>query len=138
MAVVLINGRAYDHTQLIVTYAGIPLPSVTNITYTEEQEKAFNMGTGNRPVSFGQGGISASGSIELSMNDIEAIRDGAPNGSLVQVPLSDLIITFINPQKPVNHVIKNLAWTNDEVSSSEGDTDIKSTLNFIASHITYR
>lgn len=138
MAVVLVNGRAYDHTQIVITYAGVPLPSCSTITYSEEQEKEFNYGTGNRPVSFGQGPITASGSIELSMNDIEAIRDSAPNGSMVQIPLADLNVTVINPQKPVNHSIKNTSFTNDEVVSNQGDKDIKMTLNFVASHIKWR
>ena len=138
MAAVLVNGRAYDHSQITVVYLGVPLVSVTSIDYGEDQEKGFNMGMGNRPVSYGQAGIEASGSIELSMNDIEAIRDVAPNGSLVQIPLSDMVIVFANPQKPVTHIIKNVTFTSDRPSSSQGDTDIKLTLDFLASNIKWR
>lgn len=137
MGVVLINGRAYDHTQLTIIYGGIRLTSATSLDYGEEQDKAFNNGVGNRPVSFGQGAITASGSIELSMNDVKAIRAGAPNGSLLQIPLADVIITFINPQGPVIDTIKNVSWTTDRVNSSEGDTDVKLTLDFIASHVKW-
>jgi hypothetical protein len=138
MSVVLVNGRAYDHTQITIVYLGIPLPSVTTIDYGEDQEKGFNLGLGNRPVSFGQAGIEASGSVELSMNDVEIIRDAAPNGSFLQIPLADMVIVFANPQKPVTHVIKNIAWTSDKPSSSQGDTDIKVTFDFIASNIKWR
>lgn len=138
MSVVLINGRAYDHTQVQVLYLGVPLSSVTSIDYGEEQEKAFNHGTGNRPVSFGVSSIESNGSIELSMNDIEAIRDAAPNGSLLQIPLNDMLVVFTNPQKPVTHTIKNVAWTTDKPSSAQGDTDIKVSLDFISSNVKWR
>lgn len=138
MSVVLINGRAYDHTQVQVIYLGVPLPSVTSLDYGEEQDKANNFGTGNRPVSRGRASIDSSGSVELSMNDIEAIRDAAPNGSLLQIPAGDMLVVFTNPQKPVTHVIKNLEWTTDQPSSSQGDTDIKATLDFIASNVKWR
>ena len=137
MAVVLVNGEAYTHTQIQVIYLGVPMPSVSSIDYGEDQDKANNFGTGNRPVSRGRGAIDSSGSIELSMNDIEAIRDAAPNGSLLQIPPSDLLIVFINPQKPVTHTIKNLEWTSDRPSSTQGDTDIKATFDFIASNIKW-
>jgi hypothetical protein len=138
MSVVLINGRAYDHTQIQIIYLGVPLPSVTTIDYGEEQDKANNFGTGNRPVSRGRSAIDSTGSIELSMNDIEAIRDAAPNGSLLQIPPADLLVVFINPQKPVTHTIKNLEWTTDKPSSSQGDTDIKANLDFVASNVKWR
>ena len=51
MAAPLINGRAYDFTEIVVTMLGGPVVSVKAITYTEEQEKANNFGQGNRPIS---------------------------------------------------------------------------------------
>ena len=138
MSIVLINGRAYDHTQVIVTYLGVPLPSVTSLDYGEEQDKSYNNGVGNRPVSLGLGAIAANGSIEMSMNDVEAIRDAAPDGSLLLIAAGDMVITFINPQKPLAHTIKNLVFTNDKPSTSEGDMDIKVALDFIASNVKWR
>lgn len=138
MSVVLVNGRAYDHTQLQVIYLGVELPSVTTLDYGEEQDKVFNHGSGNRPVSFGQGPIDTNGSVEMSMNDVEAIRDAAPNGSLLQIPLGDMVVVFSNPQKPITHVIKNIAWITDTPTTSQGDTDIKITLDFVASNIKWR
>jgi hypothetical protein len=55
----LINGTAYDFSQIIVTILGVPVASVSSIEYSEEQEKTNNYGAGNRPVSRGQGAIEA-------------------------------------------------------------------------------
>lgn len=138
MSVVLVNGRAYDYTQITAIVLGVPLAGISSITYIEEQEKANNFGTGNRPVSRGRSAIDASGSLEISMNDVEALRDAAPNGSLVQIPSFDIVLVFGNPQKPVTHILKNVEFTNDGVETTQADTDVKRTFDIIMSHVKYR
>lgn len=138
MSVPLINGRAYDFTQITVSLLSVPLSGVSALNYSEEQEKTNNFGTGNRPTSRGQGPIDSSGSIELSMNEVEAIRDAAPDGSLLKIPAFDITVVFGNPQKPVVHVLKNVEFTNDGVDSSQGDTDLRRTFDLVISHVKYR
>ena len=138
MAAVLVNGRAYDFTQLTCLYLGVPLASLSSIDYEETQEKKNNFGTGNRPVSRGHGAIDASGSMELSMNDIEAMRDAAPDGSLLMFPSSEFILVFGNVQGVQKHVLKNLEFTTDGGGGKTGDTGLKRTLNFAISHVQYR
>ncbi len=53
----LINGVAYSYVDVIVEIAGVPAPSVSKISYSEEQAKENNFGTGGRPVSRGKGKI---------------------------------------------------------------------------------
>jgi len=134
----LINGRAYDYTQIIITVLDVPLSGVKSINYTAEQPKENNMGTGNKPVSRGRGAINPSGSLEISMNDIEAIRDVAPQGNLLLIEPFDIIVTFGNPQKVVNHVLKDVEFTNDGVETTQGDTDIARTFDIVISDIEYR
>jgi hypothetical protein len=134
----LINGTAYDFSQIIVTILGVPVASVSSIEYSEEQEKTNNYGAGNRPVSRGAGAIEAKASIEISMNDVEAIRAVAPNGSLLQVPAFDITVFFGNLQNPVTHVLKNAEFINDGVESSQGDTDVKKKFDLVISHIKWK
>ncbi len=138
MAQPLINGQAFDYAQITPLYLGVPLVSMTSITYEETQEKVDNPGTGNRGISRGRADIKSSGSIELSMNDIEALRDIATDGSLLALPASDFILIFGNPQNVQTHVLKNLEFTNDGGTGTQGDTDMKMTLNFIISNVIYR
>ena len=138
MSVPLINGKAFDYVGITAIVLGVPLPSISQINYTEEQEKTNNFGTGNRPVSRGKAAIEASASFEISMNDVEALRDVAPDGSLLLIPAFDIIIVYGNPQKPVTHVLKNCEFTNDGVETSQGDTDIKRTFDLVISHVKYR
>lgn len=134
----LINGQAYDFAQIIVNVMGVPIPSVTSIDYQEEQEKVDNYGAGNRPVSRGRGTIKATASIEMSMNDVEAIRDVAPDGSLVAIPAFDIVVVFGNPQNPVKHTIKNCEFKTDGVSGSVDDTDMTKSFDLITSHILWK
>ena len=134
----LINGQAYDYTQIIMSVLGVPVAGVTSINYTEEQEKTNNFGAGNRPVSRGRGAIEASGSIELSMNEIEALRDAAPGGSMLKIPPFEITIVYLNLQKVVTHKLKNVEFTNDGVETSQGDTDIRRTFDIVMSDVKYR
>ena len=138
MALPLVNGQAFDFSQITPLYLGVPLVSLTSITYEEVQEKVDNPGTGNRGISRGRADIKSTGSIELSMNDIEALRDIAPDGSLLLLPASDFILVFGNPQNIQTHILKNLEFTNDGGAGTQGDTDLKMTLNFIISNVIYR
>jgi len=134
----LINGHAYDYTQIIMSVLGVPVAGVTAINYTEEQEKTNNFGAGNRPVSRGRGAIDASGSLELSMNEIEALRDAAPDGSLLKIPPFEITIVYLNLQKVVTHKLKNVEFANDGVETSQGDTDIRRTFDIVMSDVKYR
>jgi hypothetical protein len=72
------------------------------------------------------------------MNDIEALRDAAPSGSLLQIPAFDVTVVFGNPQKPVVHVLKKVEFTNDGLDSTQGDTDLKRTFDLVISNVKYR
>jgi len=134
----LINGKAYDFSQIVTNILGVTVAGITSISYSEEQEKVNNFGAGNRPVSRGAGAINASGSVTISMNDIEALRDAAPNGSLLQIPAFDITVTFLNDQKVVTHVLKNCEFINDGVETSQGDTDVVKGFDLVISHIQFR
>lgn len=134
----LINGRAFDYGQIIVNVMGVPIPSVTSIEYQEEQEKTNNFGAGRRPVSRGHGTINSSASIEMSMTDIEAIRDVAPNGSLLAIPSFDIVVVFGNPQSPKKHTLKNCEFTVDGFSGSLDDTDLTKSFDLVVSHIEFK
>lgn len=138
MATPLINGRAYDYSQIEVNILGVPVAGVSAITYTQEQEKVNNFGAGSNPVSRGHGTINSSANITISMNDVEAIRDAAPLGRLLEIPSFDISVTYLNEQKVVTHVLKNCEFLNDGVEATNGDTNIERAFDLVVSHINYR
>lgn len=139
MALPLVNGRAYDYVQITVGILGVPVPGISSINYTEEQEVMGNKGTGKYDVSVGEGGITAQASMDISMNDVEALRDVAPErGSLLSIPYFDVVVVFGNIQGVQTHTVRNCKFKNDGVETTEGDTDIKRTFDLYCSHIDYR
>jgi|TARA_R110000764_G_C10939688_1_gene375946 hypothetical protein len=134
----LINGRAYDFAQIVVNVLGVPLMGISSVTYAEEQEKTNNYGAGKYAVSRGHGAVEASASFDIHMNDIEALRDAAPLGRLLDIPPFDVPITFLNANKVVTHVLKNCEFTNDGVEASQGDTQVQRTFDLVISHVEYR
>jgi hypothetical protein len=138
MATPLVNGRAYDFTQITATILDVPMASATAITYTETQDVQYNKGAGDRPVSVGVGSIEAEASITLSMNDVEALRSVALDGSLLKIPFFDIVVVFGNAQNPQRHILKNVRFKDDGVEASEGDTDLRRSFSLGLSHVVYR
>jgi len=136
----LINGRAYDFAQINMLISGVVVPSISSIEYSEEQEKTNNFGAGDRPVSRGHGAIDAKAKITMSMNDVEALRASATDGSLLKLPAFDVVVVFLHPTsaKVVTHTLKNCEFLSDGVTGSQGDTDLKRDFDLVCSHITYK
>lgn len=137
MASPLINGKSYSYVDLVVVIAGVPVFGIDQLTYESTQEKTNNYGASALPVSRGRGKKEFTGSVTLSMNEIENIRDAIDSGSLLDVEPFDIQVTYINPQKTVTHILKNCEFTSDGADTSEGDTKIAKQLNLIMSHINY-
>jgi len=135
----LINGRAYDFSQIQALISGVPIASISSIEYSEDQKKENNFGSGDRPVSRGHGAIEAKAKITMSMNDVEALRKTVPTGSLLKIPAFDITVVYLHPTSAnvVTHTLKNCEFTSDGVSGSQGDTDLKRDFDLICSHITY-
>lgn len=137
MAKELINGKAYDWSQIVSTINGTELNGVQAIDYEEVQEKANNYGAGSRPVSRGRGRIEPTASITLDMTEAEKLTDSAPNRNLLEIPPFDITVTFDNAGKVVTHVIKNCEFTNNVRSLEEGATGTSVELTLLPSHIVW-
>ena len=55
MAVALVNGRSYSHTDIIANIGGVPVLSISNLTINDTQDKSFSHGTSRLAVAYGEG-----------------------------------------------------------------------------------
>jgi len=133
----LINGEAYTFAQLQLLVGGVPVFEVLSLDYSEEQTKENNFGAGVRPTSRGRAEINASGSIELSQNDVEKLRLKSPDGSLNRLQPFTVIAKFDNGQQLVVDKLKNCEFTNDGVETAQGDTQNSRSFDLIMSHIEW-
>lgn len=139
MGVPLINGRAYDFASITVSFLGVPLAGITSVSYTEEQTKENNYGTGNYAVSRGRGAVEASGSLDLHFEEVEKIRGAAPNRRLLDLPAFDVVVVFGNVgNTPRVHIMKNCEFLSDGVETSQGDTAIARSFDLVLSHVEYK
>lgn len=139
----LINGRAYDFSQIVVNIMDVAITGITEITYEETQEKTMNRGTGTRPNSMGVAGIESTGTITMSMNEVEKFRDaaitaGSTTGSLLDLEPFVITVNYNNAQKPITHTIRDVAFTKDGSGGALDDTEITTSLDIIFSRIDYR
>jgi hypothetical protein len=134
----LINGRAYDFAQIVANVLGVPIMGIQSIEYKEEQEKTNNFGAGKWAVSRGHGAVNADAKIEISMNDVEAMRTVAPNGRLLDLPAFPITVTFLNEQKVVTHTLMNCEFVDDGMTGAQGDTDLVRSFALVVSHIKYK
>lgn len=134
----LINGRAYDFAQIVCNVLGVPLMGIQSIEYKEEQEKTNNKGAGKWTVSRGHGTVDADAKVELSMNDVEALRTVAPDGRLLDIPAFPITVTYLNEQKVVTHTLMNCEFIDDGGGGAQGDTDLVRTFALVVSHIKYK
>jgi hypothetical protein len=121
----LINGRSYDWSQITANIGGVPVAGIASISYEETQEIADNFGAGNRPVSRGFGIIESTGSVTLSMNEVERIQLASPNGLLSGIPEFDITVTFASADGvPANHTLKSCRFKGNKRDMSQGDTEV--------------
>lgn len=98
MAVVgvpLINGVEYTHADILINILGIPVIGVTSIKYSDMQDMTLNYGTGQHPVSRGFGTIVPSGSVTLTMKEVQRLSNASPLGRIQNIPDFDIGVNFI-------------------------------------------
>ena len=137
----MINGTSYSWSQIEIRLSNIvqPVAGISQIEYSDEQKREFNYGANSRPVSVGLGNVTASASLTIHMDDIEALRANIPSGSLQDLGQFDVIVTFLHPDdnKTVTHTLKNCYFNENGVSVGQDDTIIERQYNLNPSHILW-
>lgn len=137
----MINGTAYAWSQIEIQFSNIKqtLVGVKSISYSDEQEVQMNYGAGNMPVSRGHGRVTSEATIELAMEDVEAIRAQIPSGRMQDLGEFDVIVSFLHPEKAkiVTHTLKHCYISNNGVEVSEGDMEIATEYNLNPAYIQW-
>lgn len=137
----MINGTSYSWSQIEIRLSNVvqPLSGISKIEYGDEQNRTFNFGANNRPVSDAYGNVTSNASITIHMDDIEALRKSVPSGSLMDLGKFDVIVSFLHPDesKKTVHTIKNCAFSENGVSVSQDDTIIEKDYNLNPSHVLW-
>ncbi len=140
MALPLLNGRAYDWSQVAVRPAdGVrPFFGITAITYEDEQDIEKNYGFGNMPYNYGMGNIDCKGTLTLYMEELEAMQQTSPTGRIQDYGAFDLVVSFLHPTRgAVHHVLKNVILTKNSRELQQNAKSFTIEVPFICSHIEW-
>lgn len=132
---VLINGKAFSAADISLLVAGINLASISALTITESQEKTNNKGFSDEPTSRGRAGKEYECSMDIAYKDVIKLRNLSPTGSLLDLPMFEILGILDNGIDISRIRVKNCEFTNDGLEVSEGDTEIKRTFDLIIAGI---
>lgn len=146
----LINGVAYSYVDMNFSiqglesayadgFVGIPVQS---IDYTASQQKTANYENSKYATSYSYGKIEYSGSVTFTLDSMEFMRDRifeitGDSRSILDLPPSDITITYSNKGKLNIHTLKNVIFSTENLSGSEGDDMFTVSCDFIASFVQY-
>jgi len=139
MPKVLINGQAYTWAQIKINILGRQIIGVTKITYKESEEMQDNFGAGNRPISRSYGKIETEASIEMYMEEIEALQAATPEGRLQSIPEFDIVVSYQPTLGQIkNHTLHNCRFKENSREPGNEDMAIKAEIPMICSHISWK
>jgi len=134
----LINGIAYAYTDISVNIQGVVLAGISAVTYNQTEAKANNYGAGRYATSRGAGKIEPEASITIDRAELNALINGAPNKSLLNIQPFDIIVAYAPlGSAPVVDVIKNVQFTSEGSGGAVDDTSIDTELALLPSHIEF-
>lgn len=135
----LINGRAYDWSSITLLIGGVYIVGVTKINYSDKQDKVNRYGAGSVPIARGNGNYSATCSITIYADEVEALTKAAPGKKLQDMGAFDITVQF-TPEGLTGittHVIRNAEFTGNQRSMNQGDTAFEVELELVISHIDW-
>lgn len=90
------DGKAYDSGDVVITFLGNIANEVGEIEYGIDQDHQLNYGLGNKATSWSMGKEKPNGKIVVSMKELVAIENAAPNRNILKIKPFDINVSFVN------------------------------------------
>lgn len=135
----LINGKAYGWSQIELVILGVQVAGVTSINYDDTLEYEDGYGAGAFPVVRGSGNYAATGSITLSMEELEKLQEVAPQGRIQYIPEFDIIVSFVDAEtnRTKTHRLKSCRFKNNGREMSQNDKFFNKDIELIVAEIDW-
>lgn len=128
---------SWGDVQLLIAGA-FPIIGIDAISYDEEQDIEGNFGAGNFYVGVGFGAVKYKGSISLYQEEIENLKEIAPNGRIQEiVPFSIKVVRGNNTQALVVDTLQNCIIKNTPFDTKQGDKKIVNKLELFIGQIIW-
>lgn len=141
MATPLINGKAYDWSEIDIRFsniAGEPIAGIKAISWKRDRKSELNYGIGSQPISRGFGNWTYEASIDLDYNAQVTLQRLSPDGTLHGLGEFDVVISHQNSDegKETTTLIQRCIFTEDGMDAKQDDTDFVATFKLNPAAIT--
>jgi hypothetical protein len=139
----LVNGRTYDFANIQVSILGVTPKHVPAISYSQTTEQMNMYGIGHKPVAYGVGNDEFTASIDLAIEEYQAIIDaafnaGIVNGDITKIAPFDIIVQFGAVGQPIKkHKLIKCRFANIAVSGATGESGFVETYELIPGDIDW-
>ena len=118
---------------------GRDLEGITEISYTDEQEKSNVKGAGAYPIGRSRGNYEAKCSITLLKEEVDALKLSMPPGkSIRDIAPFDVVVNYENLVGAILvDRVRNCEFKGDGVEVKQGDMTIAYKYELITSHIEW-
>ena len=126
MAQPLVNGVVHNFASISVLVAGVPLYSISSVSYKDMQEVENTQGMGYYSVGRSYGAITYEASLTMQLGDALKLQDLATDGRVQSLPPFDVVVTFqpFGSTNVVVHTLKDCTFTEFGIDTSSGDMQI--------------
>ncbi len=131
-------GRITGWNKITLTLFGKDVEAITEIAYSDEQEKDNEYGAGKYPVGQNEGNYKATASITLFSEEIVAIQKSLPAGvRITDIPPTQIAIEYEYNGVLVKDVLNNASFKNNGREVKQGDGKIVHKMDLLISHIDW-
>lgn len=120
------NSKQYNWCKLSVAFGGRIIDGITEVEYTEKQEKSYLFGRGNTPHSVLRGQRTYEGKISLWQSELEAMTRDAPSKDVMKLNF-DIIITYVPDDiggQIVTDILKGCEFSEVKKAMKQGDKNM--------------
>ena len=134
----LINGHAYDWSNIVINIMGTVVTGISSIDYSQEQDMQDNWGAGINPVSRGYGNRKATAKLTLYMEQLVALQTASLTGNIQDIPEFDIVVMYLStPSIPKTDIIKNCRFKNNVRGIKLNDMNVTVDCDILCSHIIW-
>lgn len=131
-------GRITGWNKITLTIFGRDVEAITELSYTDEQEKENEYGAGKFPIGQSEGNYKATGSITLYSEEIVAMQRSIPKGMRIQdIPPFDVPVEYEYNGTLIKDVLRNVSFKNNGREPKQGDGKITHKMDLLVSHIDW-
>ena len=134
---VLVNGKAFSASNIVVSVSGINIASVSTLNIVETADKVNNYGFSTEPASRGRGFTEYTCSVEMAYKDVLKLKNISETRRLIDLPMFDVLAVLDNGQQVARIRARNAEFLEDGIEVAGGDPEVKREYPLIIAGVDY-